>query len=79
MLNSRTMLLRAQSPQAPNRWNQSLSELQALLDALDERDPVKARAIAMDHVRRAASAAMHTFSMDGREDKRRRRTPATYA
>ncbi|OYX66476.1 MAG: hypothetical protein B7Y95_23590 [Rhizobiales bacterium 32-66-11] len=79
MLNSRTMLLRAQSLQAPNRWSQSLSELQALLDALDERDPVKARAIAMDHVRRAASAAMHTFSIDGREDKRRRRTPAAYA
>lgn len=76
MLNSRSMLLRAQSLQAPNRWSQSLSELDALLDALDERDPAKARAIAMDHVRRAAAAAMHTFSIDGRDDKRRRRAPA---
>lgn len=79
MLNSRTMLLRAQSLQAPNRWTQSLSELQALLDALAERDPAKARAIATDHVRRAAAAAMHTFSIDGREEKRRRRAPASQA
>ncbi|MDQ0325123.1 DNA-binding GntR family transcriptional regulator [Rhodopseudomonas julia] len=71
MLNSRTMLLRAQSLQAPNRWQQSLSELQTLLDALDRRDAAGAKAIATDHVRRAAAAAMHTFSMDTREKKRR--------
>ncbi|MCF1504819.1 GntR family transcriptional regulator [Afifella sp. H1R] len=71
MLNARTMLLRAQSLQAPNRWQQSLSELQTLLDALDRRDAAGAKAIATDHVRRAAAAAMHTFSMDTRDKKRR--------
>ncbi|MBK1623068.1 GntR family transcriptional regulator [Afifella marina] len=71
MLNARTMLLRAQSLQAPNRWQQSLSELQNLLDALDRRDAAGAKAIATDHVRRAAAAAMHTFSMDTRDKKRR--------
>ncbi|MBI1207166.1 MAG: FCD domain-containing protein [Azospirillum sp.] len=70
MLNTRTMLLRALSLQVPNRWPQSLSELQALLTALDQRDPVKAKGIAVDHVRRAAAAAMHTFSIDTHEPKR---------
>lgn len=80
MLNSRTMLLRAQSLQAPNRWSQSLSELQNLLEALDQQDPVKAKAIATDHVRRASAAAMHTFSIDTNERKnRRKRSAAAYA
>ncbi|MDZ5696602.1 MULTISPECIES: GntR family transcriptional regulator [Phyllobacteriaceae] len=69
LLNARTMLLRAQSLQAPNRWNQSLKELEALVAALDQRDPEKARSLAVNHVRRAAAAAMHTFSMDTRESK----------
>lgn len=64
MLNSRVMLLRGRSLQAPNRWPQSLQEIDALVMALDARDPAKAKALAMEHVRRAAAAAMTTFEMD---------------
>jgi len=62
MLNSRAMLLRSRSLQAPNRWPHSLQEIEMLVDALDERDPGKAKALAMEHVRRAAAAAMSTFA-----------------
>ncbi|UOM35016.1 GntR family transcriptional regulator [Acuticoccus sp. I52.16.1] len=71
MMNSRTMLLRAQSLQAPNRWDDSMSELAALVDALEARDAEKAKSLAKHHVRRAAAAAMHTFSIDTRESKRK--------
>ncbi|MEJ8572078.1 GntR family transcriptional regulator [Microbaculum marinum] len=63
MLNSRAMLLRSRSLQAPNRWPKSLRELEALVEALEARDPAKAKALAMEHVRRAAAAAMTTFAM----------------
>lgn len=65
MLNSRVMLLRSRSLQTPNRWPQSLREIEALVAALDERDPAKAKALAMEHVRRASAAAMTTFTMTG--------------
>lgn len=67
MLNSRVMLLRSRSLQAPNRWPQSLQEIEALVSALDERNPVKAKALATEHVRRAAAAAMSTFAVAGPE------------
>jgi len=67
MLNSRAMLLRRRSLQTPNRWHQSLQEIEALVAALDSRDASRAKALAMEHVRRAAAAAMTTFSMDGAE------------
>lgn len=69
MLNSRTMLLRSQSLQAPGRWQKSIAELESLVDALEGRDAQKARRIAIDHVRRAAAAAMHTFSIEGEPKK----------
>lgn len=61
MLNSRTMVLRGRSLLAPNRWTHSLREIEALVVALDERNSAKARTLAMEHVRRAAAAAMTTF------------------
>ena len=64
MLNSRTMVLRGRSLQAPNRWKHSLREIEALVAALDERDSVNARRLAMEHVRYAAAAAMTTFSIE---------------
>lgn len=69
MLNARTMLLRAQSLQAPDRWNQSLNELEELVKALDERASEKARDAAVHHVRQAAAAAMHSFSMGSDGDQ----------
>lgn len=71
MLNSRVMLLRSRSLQTPNRWPQSLREIEALVAALDRRDPVQAKALAMEHVRRAATAAMTTFVMNGSENGKR--------
>ncbi|MBZ8134472.1 GntR family transcriptional regulator [Afifella sp. IM 167] len=67
MLNSRAMLLRRRSLQTPNRWPKSLHELEALVTALEARSGDKARTLAMEHVRRAAAAAMTTFSMDNAE------------
>ncbi|MFP3921682.1 MAG: GntR family transcriptional regulator [Dichotomicrobium sp.] len=67
MLNARVMLLRSRSLQTPNRWPQSLQEIEALVAALDERDPAKAKTLAMEHVRRASAAAMTTFTMAGTE------------
>jgi DNA-binding GntR family transcriptional regulator len=38
--------------------------MQALVAALEARDAEKAQRIAVDHIRRAAAAAMQTFSME---------------
>ena len=67
MLNTRSMLLRSRSLRTPGRWDQSMRELEALVEALEARDAEKAQRIAIDHVRRAALAAMQTFSMEGSE------------
>lgn len=61
MLNARTMLLRNRSLGVPNRWKQSLKELEAIVAALKARDPARARKAAVEHVRKAAAAAMKTF------------------
>ncbi|MEZ5936145.1 MAG: GntR family transcriptional regulator [Alphaproteobacteria bacterium] len=68
MLNTRSMLLRSRSLQTPGRWDRSMQELRTLVDALEMRDAEKAERIAVDHVRRAAAAAMQTFSMEGGSD-----------
>ncbi len=57
-LNSRIMLLRATSLQAPGRIEQSLRELEALVEALMARDAARARRLAVEHVTRAAEAAL---------------------
>lgn len=57
-LNSRIMLLRARSLQAPGRIEESIGELGELVEALLAKDGVKGRALAVAHVNKAASAAL---------------------
>lgn len=57
-LNSRIMLLRARSLQAPGRIEESIRELGELVDALIARDAPRARTLAVAHVDRAASVAL---------------------
>jgi DNA-binding GntR family transcriptional regulator len=58
MLNARVMLLRATSLRAPGRTTASLTELAAMMEALDARDGKRARELAGHHVRNAAKAAI---------------------
>jgi DNA-binding GntR family transcriptional regulator len=58
MLNSRIMLLRAMSLQAKGRSQSSIAELTEIVEALEERDPKRARKAAVHHVREAAKAAI---------------------
>lgn len=62
MINARTMLLRGHTLSMPNRWKESLVELTAMLDALRRRDPEDAHRLATAHVRKAAAAAVESFS-----------------
>ncbi|MCF8479323.1 MAG: GntR family transcriptional regulator [Rhodospirillum sp.] len=64
MLNSRVMLLRATSLQAPGRSKESIRELSDLLDALMERDGEKAKRLGQHHVGKAAEAALHFLEDD---------------
>ncbi|WP_373356266.1 GntR family transcriptional regulator [Pseudoroseicyclus sp. CXY001] len=57
-LNSRIVLLRATSLQAPGRLQESVKELGALVDALEARDSEAARAAAQRHVANAAEIAL---------------------
>ncbi len=58
MVNTRVSVLRAKSLQAPGRTTHSLNELQALLDALEARDPVLAREVSRNHVAKAGEKAI---------------------
>jgi len=58
MLNSRIMLLRSTSLQAPGRAPDSIKELSDLLDALKAGDGPRARELGRQHVRQAATAAL---------------------
>jgi DNA-binding GntR family transcriptional regulator len=58
LLNSRVMLLRATSMQAPGRAKQSVAEISNLLQALEARDGKAARAAGCLHVRNAAAVAI---------------------
>lgn len=58
LLNSRIMLLRATSLQAEGRLQDSLAELEELMEALSRREPERARAASVKHVRNAAGAAI---------------------
>lgn len=62
MLNSRIMLLRAMSLRAKGRSPSSISELTEIVDALEARDPKRAREAAVNHVREAAKAAIALMS-----------------
>lgn len=68
MINARTMLLRGRSLQMPSRWKESLKELQALIDALKERDPDKAHAMATFHVRKATDVVIQSLAGDEAAD-----------
>jgi DNA-binding GntR family transcriptional regulator len=69
MLNARAMILRGRSLQIPSRWRASLTELEALLAALDARDPEQARACAVHHVRQAAETALATLAAPAELEK----------
>ncbi|NYT25692.1 GntR family transcriptional regulator [Alcaligenaceae bacterium] len=58
LLNTRIMLLRATSIQQQGRWEQSINELEILVDALLNRDTAAARRAAAQHVANAAEAAL---------------------
>lgn len=64
MINARTMLLRRRSLSMQDRWQQSLLELEALVDALRKRDPDEAHRLATEHVQMAAKAAISSFELD---------------
>lgn len=61
MVNARAMILRGRSLQMPSRWKDSLSELESILEALDEQNPEEARARAVYHVRQAAKTALMSY------------------
>lgn len=61
MINARTMLLRGRSLSMQDRWRQSLLEIEALLEALRNRDSDEAHRLATEHVRMAAKAALSSF------------------
>ncbi|WP_459615881.1 GntR family transcriptional regulator [Bordetella sp. 2513F-2] len=58
LLNSRVMLLRSTSMQAPGRARKSVAELAALMERLEARDGAGARKAGSLHVRNAASIAI---------------------
>lgn len=58
LLNSRVMLLRSTSMQAPGRAKHSVAELSDLLQALEKRDARAARKAGSLHVRNAAKVAI---------------------
>lgn len=58
MLNSRIMLLRSTSLQAPGRAPASISELSELLEALKSGDGPRARELGRFHVQQAAATAL---------------------
>jgi DNA-binding GntR family transcriptional regulator len=57
-LNSRINRLRSLSRSDPARGVESLREITSIAQALQERDPARAKAAAVLHVKRAAAAAM---------------------
>jgi len=57
-VNARITQLRRVSLSSPERWPASIAEIRAMLDAIRRRDPEAAFAAALDHVRRAAEAAL---------------------
>ena len=67
-LNSRIMLLRATSLQAPGRIEESIRELGALVDALMARDAREARRLAVVHVKKASEIALHSLALRAEAD-----------
>jgi len=67
LLNSQVMLLRSMSMQAPGRASESVAELDALLDALAQRDGKKARRASIRHVKNAAAIAVKLLRQAGND------------
>lgn len=57
-VNARITQLRRVSLSSPARWPASIGEIRAMLDAVKRRDPEAAFRAALDHVQRAAEAAL---------------------
>lgn len=80
-LHARVMLLRSTSMQLPGRSAESMTEISAIVDAIERRDPEAADNAAVDHVRRAAAAAFavlkvaHHFGSASRPRKSGRPEP----
>lgn len=61
MINARAMVLRGRSLSQPARTAVSLTELQAIIDALKARDGQMAEQLTIAHVRKASEAALSSF------------------
>ncbi|HXH22230.1 MAG TPA: GntR family transcriptional regulator [Dehalococcoidia bacterium] len=57
-VNARITQLRRVSLSSPARWPASIAEIRAMLAAIERRDPEAAFHAALDHVQRAAAAAL---------------------
>jgi DNA-binding GntR family transcriptional regulator len=68
LLNSRVMVLRSTSLQAPGRARQSLKELSRLMEALMARNAKAARKAASEHVSNAAAAALDILRSQPQRD-----------
>jgi DNA-binding GntR family transcriptional regulator len=69
-LRARINFLRARSMSLSERSASSLREMQAMLDALRERDAGAARAAAVAHVEAARAAALKVFAEQTGRDTR---------
>ena len=67
MLNSRVTVLRATSLKVPGRAKESLKELNELVDALVARNGKAARRAAMEHVDKAAAAAIKILLLEKKQ------------
>ena len=63
MINARAMILRGRSLSQPERIAASLGELEAIIDALRERDAQKAERLTIHHVEMASLAAQSSFEV----------------
>lgn len=60
LMYSRLARLRAQSLSFPGRLEQSAGEIRRVMEAITDRDGAKAAALWREHIRHAASAALHS-------------------
>ena len=67
-LQARVAVLRATSLTAPGRPAQSVTEIRAIVDAIERRDADAAAEAAVFHVRQAAETAVHARSGSHRQD-----------
>jgi DNA-binding GntR family transcriptional regulator len=84
-LLARVTFLRARSMSMPDRLKKSYAEINALYNAIRDRDPRKARKAAQQHVVNARNAAKRSFDMvedmakDTNKDATKDQAPRTHA